>query len=83
LEEKERKENWQGLGYAWPNSNSNLNSFEKVLKTYQNSFQGFQTYPRSHSQSLMNFRVAKLGFWRSLYFQTKKQKKREIKEKVM
>jgi hypothetical protein len=31
----------------------------------------------------MNFRVAKLGFWRSLYFQTKKQKKREIKEKVM
>jgi hypothetical protein len=31
---KERKENWQGLGYAWPNSNSNLSSFEKVLKTY-------------------------------------------------
>jgi hypothetical protein len=40
LEEKERKENWQGLWYAWPNSN--LNSFEKVLKTYQNSFQGFK-----------------------------------------
>jgi hypothetical protein len=44
LEEKERRENWQGLGYAWPSlKNLNLNSFEKVLETYQNSFQVFQT----------------------------------------
>jgi hypothetical protein len=36
LEGKERKENWQRLGYAWPNSNSNLNSFEK----------GFENLPK-------------------------------------
>jgi hypothetical protein len=45
----------KGLGDLAEISNSNLNLIEKVLKTYQNSFQGFHTSTISHSQGLVNF----------------------------
>jgi hypothetical protein len=54
---------------------------EKDLKTYQNSFQGFQAFPRSHSQSLMNFRIARLGFWRCLQISDLKSKIKEKEKK--
>jgi hypothetical protein len=35
---------------------------------------------RAHGQGLKFLELDMLGFWRSLYFQIKKQNKREIKE---
>jgi hypothetical protein len=50
------------LGWLGRNLNSNLNLEEKVLKTHQIGFQGFQIYATSHNQSLMIFRIVTLGF---------------------
>jgi hypothetical protein len=52
---KKESEIWQGLRGFGQNSNSNLNLIEKVLETYQNSFQGFHTSTISHSQGLVDF----------------------------
>jgi hypothetical protein len=55
LGEKERKENRQRLGYAWLNSNLNLNSFKLGLKIILGWFPGVPNVIKSSWPKFENF----------------------------
>jgi hypothetical protein len=81
LEEKERKGNWQRLGYAWPNSNLNLNSFKLGLNIILRWFLGVPNVIKSSWRKFEKNLVIRGKVLEKSLFSNKEAKEKRNKRK--